>query len=110
MERPTFHETILRQYTEDAAEKEEALEEARKAGDEEDYEIMVHGLKSTSRMIGAVALSGMAKALEEDAAARRGVDPGKHAAMIEEYHKVVRAINDTFSWGVPGEAKAAKKS
>ncbi len=70
------------------------------AGDFENYTIKVHGLKSTSRVIGAMVLSTTAAALE-----RAGNDKNldfirqEHAAFIELYKKYQSIIASHVSEG-----------
>ncbi len=68
------------------------------AGDMEQYTIKAHGLKSTSRVIGALVLSMMAAAME-----RAGDDKNhdfirqEHEGFIALYRKVQRAIGRQLS-------------
>ncbi|MCR5092699.1 MAG: response regulator [Lachnospiraceae bacterium] len=65
------------------------------AGDRENYTIKAHGLKSTSRVIGAMVLSATAAAMER---AGEGGDDDfirrEHEAFIALYRKYQRAILD----------------
>ena len=56
--------SILREYLQDAEQKQRELQLYYDSGDWKDYGILVHTLKSSSRMIGAQALSETAAALE----------------------------------------------
>ena len=62
-----FYLELLTMFVQDAARKETQINEFFKQGDFEDYRILVHALKSTAKMIGADALSELAKLAEEAA-------------------------------------------
>ena len=59
-----------------------------------EYRIMVHALKGTSKMIGLNELSEAAKALEF-AARDQDIDyiENNHAQLLEEYEKIVESLN-----------------
>ena len=65
-------------------------------GDIENYTIKVHALKSSSRMIGATALSDAAASLEvaADEGRERDLIAG-HGAMMESYAQVAAAVAAT---------------
>ncbi|MBQ9438524.1 MAG: response regulator [Lachnospiraceae bacterium] len=86
-----FYQTVLLQFAEDSRKKGEDLAQALQNGDDKDYEIRVHGLKSSAKMIGALALSELAKELEKDASEHR-IDLSKHENLMEMYRKTVEAI------------------
>ena len=60
-----LYREILADYMECAKEQTEAIERAAAEEDHEAYTIEVHSLKSTSRTIGALELSNMARKLEQ---------------------------------------------
>ena len=62
--RPEFLEKFLKTFLRTIDDKSKEIEEAFVAKDYENYIIRVHGLKSTSRMIGAKELSALALELE----------------------------------------------
>ena len=72
-----------------------------------DYTIVVHSLKSTSKMIGVMDLSEKARKLEE--ASKEGdkayID-ANHEIMIEEYDKMVSAISKFIDKEKPSDEKA----
>ena len=88
-----FYRSILREYALGAEEKLRALRDAYAAQDWKDYAVYVHALKSTSRTVGAAALSERAAQLE---AAANGGDAGtirsEHDALLARYETVVAAI------------------
>ena len=87
-----FYQKMLKTFAE--GEKREELSKLLKEQALEDYRIAVHTVKSTARTIGAIRLSDTAKELE-DMARRRDVTgmPERHAALLEEYERVLNQIN-----------------
>ena len=92
-----LYETLLRQFV---ADSEEKLTNAGLFFDSNvlsDYEIVVHALKSTAQMIGAMKLSDEARLLER---AAKGGDGGyirdNHARVMELYRQSVDAIAKVF--------------
>ena len=59
-----FYRSLLMQFASEAAEKQMLLAGYYKDQDIKNYEILVHSLKSTSKMIGCAVLSEQARALE----------------------------------------------
>lgn len=86
-----FYSDMIRCYLDNSS-----FEDIRKAYEEEDWEnyrILVHALKSTSLSIGAVELSGQAKALEMAAKENRIDDIRRdHDVMMEQFHKLLEDI------------------
>ena len=92
-----FYRTVLSEYAQGGPEKAERLRRCFEAEDWKNYAVLVHALKSASKMIGAQALSERAAALERaadagDAAAVRAA----HAAMLDSYGKTVTAVREAF--------------
>jgi len=89
-----FYKTLLNQYAQESTTKKKIMEESLALGNLGDYAIQVHSIKSTSKMIGEMNLSEMAKELEE--AAKRGdrafVDKS-HDAMLAVYERLLDAID-----------------
>ncbi len=89
-----FYKTLLDQYAQESTAKKKTMEESLALGNLGDYAIQVHSIKSTSKMIGEMNLSEMAKELEE--AAKRGdrafVDKS-HDAMLAVYERLLDAID-----------------
>ncbi len=89
-----FYKTLLNQYAQESTAKKKTMEESLALGNLGDYAIQVHSIKSTSKMIGEMHLSEMAKELEE--AAKRGdrafVDKS-HDAMLAVYERLLDAID-----------------
>ncbi len=92
-----FYEELLSDYVD---KKDEKLAEISGLFDSKDwvnYEIRVHGIKSTSALIGAADLSAKAKTLEF--AAKEGNEQfilHNHAGFIEDYGKLLNVIADLF--------------
>ncbi len=88
-----FYKEILLEYVRDSASRTELLNGFKASGDLENYSIVVHALKSTSKMIGAMELSGIAASLEE--ASKNGdiaVVNERHDPMMTLYTKVIYAL------------------
>ena len=93
----TFYRSLLAEYAREKAEKTESLGKSFREADWHNYAIFVHALKSTSKMIGASALSEMAARLEAaanegDAASIRS----EHDVMMRDYEAVARAIRSVI--------------
>ncbi|MCR5419064.1 MAG: response regulator [Lachnospiraceae bacterium] len=92
-----FYRTILTEYVTSAAEKEANLEKYYDDRNWKDYSIVVHSLKSTSKMIGVADLAEVAAALEK--ASDEGDEKtvfDKHAGMMERYRGVTKVIADAL--------------
>lgn len=89
----TFIET-LRIFSASIEENAKKIEAFAEAGDWHNYTILVHALKSSARLIGAVKLSEDAKKLEAlGNAARGGADgAGSAAAAVAEIQKLTPAL------------------
>ena len=92
-----FYEEVLVKFAQDAKGKIADIEDAFKYEDIKNYQIMVHALKSSSKMIGADTLSGMAKDAE-DAAKNQDMSyiKGNHAGLIDKYRETVQGILDVL--------------
>ncbi|SCW50487.1 Signal transduction histidine kinase [Ruminococcaceae bacterium YRB3002] len=88
-----FYRELVMQFYSESAEKKSAIENAFASGDYKEYEIYVHALKSTAKMIGASVLSDMAKDLEM-AAKRDDADfiQANHAGAMKEYKQITDVI------------------
>ena len=93
-----FYKSLLIQYANESDEKIASMKQYYEAHDWHNYEIFVHALKSTSRMIGAEDLSDKAKNLES--AAKRADSEYialNHASMISDYMRLVGKIRSEFN-------------
>ena len=88
-----FYRTLLKQYGSDAAAKIKNADKFREDKDFDNYAIIVHSIKSTSKMIGALSLSGAARVLE-DAAKNRMGEPieASHEKTMKEYEELSKGI------------------
>ena len=88
-----LYESLLIQFTEEAPEKRSAMIKYFEEGDLKNYAIFVHGLKSTSRMIGDAGLGSRAEALEHAAKeGRADFVAANHAEMLADYAALTEGI------------------
>ncbi len=88
----------LRMYLDEADEKKEQLERFMSEGDLENYQIVAHAVKSTSKLIGANDLSEMARMMEEAAAAHDiGVVRSGHEEFMRRFSYQCACIEDTVA-------------
>ena len=93
-----FYEKLLVQFAENAERKITDIEAFFQEKDIKNYQIMVHALKSSAKMIGADTLSEMAKAAEEAAKNRdEAYIRENHGTLIGRYRETVRHISDALS-------------
>ena len=92
-----LYNTLLKQYVTEAPAKQSGMDKYFESKDSKNYEILVHALKSTSRMIGASELSEKAKALEGYAkAGGDGITEVLHSSMMKMYKDTVQAIREAL--------------
>ncbi len=95
-----FYKSLLLQFAGESKEKIASLKNFYEAHDWHNYEIIVHALKSNSKMIGVYDLSEKAKALEF---AAKGINEtfitDNHSAMIADYMRISNLIGDQFNTG-----------
>ena len=93
-----LYRSLLAEYARGAEEKVRDIARSYEEQNWKDYATAVHAVKSTSRTIGAVALSDIAADLERDADAgdRAAVD-ANHRCMIDRYEAVAAAIRSVIS-------------
>lgn len=88
----------LKLYLEEFNEKKEKLEQFFSQGDLENYQILAHAVKSTSRLIGANDLSELARKMEESAAARdMDCVRSGHEQFMERFAHQSSCIADTIA-------------
>ncbi|MBP5262665.1 MAG: response regulator [Clostridiales bacterium] len=88
-----FYESLVKQFYNESSEKRDILERSFAGKDYKNYEIFVHALKSTSKMIGANSLSEKAKRLEK--AAKESNDDyisSNHEEAMDEYARLTDLI------------------
>ncbi len=93
-----FYEEMLVKFAGDADAKIRDIERCYQEEDLKDYQVLVHALKSSSKILGADVLSGMAKEAEEAAKNRdASYIRENHAPLMEKYRETVRQINEAVS-------------
>ncbi|MBQ3374031.1 MAG: response regulator [Oscillospiraceae bacterium] len=98
-----FYRSMLLEYAQSAREKMPDIRRRYAALEWKDYAILVHALKSTSKMIGATSLSIIAARLEASANQNQTETiQSEHPLMMNQYETVVKAIETLF-----GEQKPA---
>lgn len=93
-----FYKTLIVQFASEADGKMEQMKKFFEARDWHNYEILVHALKSTSKMIGAADLSEEGKDLEF--AAKKNDEQfilDNHDRMIGDYTKLTALLKELFS-------------
>ncbi|MBO4927596.1 MAG: response regulator [Clostridiales bacterium] len=92
-----FYKSLLSQFASEAKEKTPLIGRYYESGEWHDYEILVHALKSTAKMIGADDLSEKAKALEMAAKEKREEYIAEnHYDMMSEYSRVIKGIESAL--------------
>lgn len=88
-----LYREVLSDYMDTIEEKARIIEEAVEAGDLERYTIEVHSLKSTSKSIGAMELSELAKDLENNGKSREwGPIIARTPALLSMYRGLYHSI------------------
>lgn len=92
-----FYIEMLNKFADDAPEKRKAIVDAYEGADWEKYAIFVHALKSTSKMVGILALSEKARDMET-ASKQRDIEyvKARHQLLLNEYQLVVDKINEVL--------------
>ncbi|MCR4648785.1 MAG: response regulator [Lachnospiraceae bacterium] len=92
-----FYENLLKQYVVEADAKRKAAIEAFENKDWHNYAILLHALKSTSKMIGAMEVSEKAKELEKAAKEENAIYIMEHhPRVLEEYIELTDKISEAF--------------
>ena len=103
-----FYEQILMEYAQSAQKKRQDADRFLTDSDYPNYVIVVHALKSTSRMIGANELSDLARALEDAGKAEDGeFIRAHHEAAMAEYKRLSEGIAGAYT--EPAEAESAEE-
>ena len=90
-----FYKSLLVQFASEAPDKIASMKNYYQVRDWHNYEILVHALKSTSKMIGVSELSDKAKALEKAAKENEeGYILSNHETMIRDYSKITSDVRD----------------
>ena len=94
-----LYRSLLEEYAGSADEKAQSLRKYYDEGDWDHYAILVHSVKSSSRMIGAAALSDMAAGQEKAADSRELVTLERnHPRILELYVEVTAAIRSAIGY------------
>lgn len=94
-----LYREILADYVKCAGQQARAIEHAVEEEDYEAYTIEVHSLKSTSRTIGALELSDMAKELEYSSRNQEWeAVKGKTPALLAAYRQICSAVRPNVSY------------
>ena len=92
-----LYRSLLAEYAYGELEKSNNLQKSYESGNWHDYSIYVHALKSSSKMIGASALSMHAAKLEAAAnASDTGTIKTEHDHLMEEYEVVTAVIRSVI--------------
>ena len=90
---PDFYCTLIRQFYDDAEKKKIKLEDYFRDSDYKNYQIAVHALKSTAKMIGAENLSKQALELEMAAKKKDSMFLSKkHGLLIQSFSDTIESI------------------
>ena len=90
-----FYKSLLIQFSSEAADKIASMKQYFLIHDWHNYEILVHALKSTSKMIGVTDLSEKAKALEMAAkSSNEEFILNNHNIMIQDYGRISGNIRE----------------
>jgi HPt (histidine-containing phosphotransfer) domain-containing protein len=90
-----FYKELLDDYADNRDGKLAEIKGYFDAHDLKNYEVRVHGIKSTSKLIGALSLSDEAKALEDAAKTEdEGYISEHHPAFIIKYEALMNAISE----------------
>ena len=89
-----LYDSLLKQFIKESEAKKEGLRRYFEAENLHDYEILVHSLKSTSKMIGNLELSKKAKELEDIAKSGSTKLPlDKHENMMSDYEGFIEILS-----------------
>ena len=89
-----FYLSVIGDFVREAPSKKQEIASLYDEDDMKEYCVRVHALKSSSRMIGAAALSDMAAALEKASGeGDKDTISGKHSPMMSEYERITEALS-----------------
>ena len=92
-----FYRSLLLQFASESKEKIPLIQKYYRTSDWHNYEIYVHALKSTAKMIGASDLSDKAKDLEKAASDKNEEFISEnHEELIKDYSRLSAEINEQF--------------
>lgn len=107
----SFYKSLLTEYLHNAKQKQVDLQGYYDKGDWENYGILVHALKSTSRMIGAQKLSDAASYLEA-ASARGDAETIRqtHPDMMAQYRILIEVLDAHMDADIDADMDADMKT
>jgi len=106
-----FYIELLTKFTHDAAQKEADISSCFDKEDYDNYHILVHSLKSTSKMIGAGSLSEQAKCAEEASKSHNAEYITEHQEeLLDLYRKTVQCIEDVLDTGESSKTPQEKST
>ena len=93
-----LYKTLLQEYISSSQEKINSLQKSFETGDYENYGIVIHALKSSSKMIGAINFSNECAMLEQ-AANNKDIETirSKNFSVLEQYKNIL-AVIDRFDF------------
>ena len=101
-----FYKTLLKQYGSDGPDKKAKADAFREEGKLDEYAIVVHSVKSTSKLIGAADLSEKARELEMAAKdGDRSVIDALHEDTMAEFERVYEGIMSAFGSAAEGASQ-----
>ena len=101
-----FYKSLMLQFATEAVSKKVNMERYFESGELENYAILVHALKSTAKMIGALELSEKARLLEEAAKSSDiGYVERNHEDMFARYENITNGIRVCFGVDEPDASK-----
>jgi len=99
-----LYESLLKQFVTEYPGKQEKIDKYFIEKDIKNYEIYVHALKSTSKMIGYMPLSEQAKDLEFAAKEKNtAYIESHHNALMHAYRTTMEKIASVYGMGTDGE-------
>ena len=106
-----FYKALLVQFATESEEKIPLIGRYYESSDWKNYEILVHALKSTSKMIGAGTLSESAKALEMAAKEKKEEFIAEnHYPMMGEYSHLAKGLASILSEEIEASKEEKKKT
>ncbi len=106
-----FYKALLVQFATESEEKIPLIGRYYESSDWKNYEIVVHALKSTSKMIGAGTLSESAKALEMAAKEKKEEFIAEnHYPMMGEYSLLAKGLASILSEEIEASKEEKKKT
>ncbi|MBQ6128334.1 MAG: response regulator [Lachnospiraceae bacterium] len=103
-----FYRMLMSQYVSEAPEKKARMDKAMAEGDIGNFEIIVHGIKSSSKMLGAMDVSEQARMLENNAEEGSLPDESGYAAFLSDYLRLTDGMSDYLKGHITMQAAESK--